>query len=307
MINLYWLTLLEAVARTGNVTSAAKALAISQPAVSKQLRQLERSLKTKLYTRHARGIALTPAGEVAADHARRIVRIADSLPAALADLNSLRTGHLRVGATPAIGTYLLPDLLLRFRAKYPGVALDFTMESPTALARQVADRHLDVALLEGDSPSLADVETTRFLHEPLVPIASDRDPLATRKKIRREHLLSAGLIAWSATPAAGLTLPIPEAVKRAVMANLGVALLPRFTVRHELAEQKLIELHLTPTPESFSCYSVLPAGTAKSKPLIAFLYLLKHAVRGSLPSQPPKLPRTLPSPRAVSAASAAVR
>src|SRR5439155_13086068 len=108
MPNLHHLSVFHAVATEASVSRGAERLAISQPAVSKQLRELERRLRTTLFDRHPKGVRLTAAGESLADYARRIFALADEAERAMADVAGLRRGRLAVGAGPTAGVYLLP-------------------------------------------------------------------------------------------------------------------------------------------------------------------------------------------------------
>src|SRR4051812_47437512 len=114
-LNLNQLALFHAVAEAGGITRASEKVMVSQPAVSKQVKQLERSLGARLLQPNGRGVRLTPAGRMLADYARRIVSLVAEAQTAISDLDSLRRGTLSVGVTPTLGTYLLPDVLVYFR------------------------------------------------------------------------------------------------------------------------------------------------------------------------------------------------
>src|SRR5947209_5485906 len=102
-MNLGHLAIFDAVASTGNVSRAAESLMISQPAVSKQLRILERALATPLFERIPKGMRLTPAGELLATYASRIFALETEAEEAIAALKGLRRGRLIIGASNTIG------------------------------------------------------------------------------------------------------------------------------------------------------------------------------------------------------------
>src|SRR6185295_2939986 len=118
-LNLNHLVVFHAVAEAGTVTTAAERPMVSQPAVSKQVKELERALQARLFDRHAKGVRLTDAGATLADYARRIFALADEAGAAMNDLSALRRGSVAVGASPMLGTYLLPRALVYFRQRFP--------------------------------------------------------------------------------------------------------------------------------------------------------------------------------------------
>src|SRR4051812_4386186 len=101
-MNFGHLAVFDAVAKTLSISRAGEMLMISQPAVSKQLAQLERSLKTVLVDRLPRGVRLTAAGEMLAGYSRRIFSLAEEAEHAIAELAGLARGRLVVAATPTI-------------------------------------------------------------------------------------------------------------------------------------------------------------------------------------------------------------
>src|SRR5437764_193054 len=101
-INFTQLAAFHAVAEAGGVVRGAERLMVSQPAVSKQLRQLERALDVKLFERTARGVKPTEPGQLLAGYASRIFALADEAERAVGDLGSLRRGRLAIGASPMI-------------------------------------------------------------------------------------------------------------------------------------------------------------------------------------------------------------
>src|SRR3954454_469265 len=103
------LAVFHAIAGEGGITRAAEKLGISQPAVSKQLKSLERSLGLRLVERQGRGIQLTAQGTLLSEYARRIFNLVDEAEASMNDLNRLRRGRLGIGAGTTIGVYVLPD------------------------------------------------------------------------------------------------------------------------------------------------------------------------------------------------------
>src|SRR6478609_9941912 len=99
-MNFGHLAVFHAVAEAGSVSRAAERLMVSQPAVSKQLGLLERSLKTVLVDRLPRGVRLTAAGELLAGYARRIFALAEEAERAMGELAGVHRGRLAVAATP---------------------------------------------------------------------------------------------------------------------------------------------------------------------------------------------------------------
>src|SRR5579884_2162586 len=122
-MNLHHLSIFKTVCEEGGISRGAKRLLISQPAVSKQLQQLERAIGTQLIDRAPGGLRLTQAGELLLEYARRIFSVENEAERALSQLRGLRRGRLAVGASMTIGVYLLPELLAAFRRKHPSIEL----------------------------------------------------------------------------------------------------------------------------------------------------------------------------------------
>src|SRR5215216_182035 len=137
-LNFGHLLVFHAVAEAGSVSRAAERLLVSQPAVSKQLGLLERSFRTKLVDRLPRGVRLTAAGELLAGYARRVFALAEEAERAMGELGGVRRGRLVVAATPTIGVYWLPAILVKYRRAYPGVEVRMEVHPSGTIVRLVA-------------------------------------------------------------------------------------------------------------------------------------------------------------------------
>src|SRR4051794_36653494 len=102
-LNLNHLAVFHAVSETGSVTGGAERLMISQPAVSKQLKELERALKTKLFDRLPKGVRPTAAGTVLEGYARRLFAVEAEAERAMLELDGLERGRLVIGASTTVG------------------------------------------------------------------------------------------------------------------------------------------------------------------------------------------------------------
>ena len=300
-INPTHLAAFHAVAEAGSVTLGAERLMVSQPAVSKQVKELERALQTRLFDRWAKGVRLTASGEVLADYARRVFGLLAEAEAAMADASAMRRGSLAVGASPTLGTYLLPRALVYFRRRFPGVSLRLEVENSHVLRGRLLDGSLDLGLTEADV-SWPDLETRVLMQDELVPIAPPRHPLARKRNVTPEMLCREPFVVrdtGSATrslverslAAAGhaitpvLSLGSTEAVKQAVAAGMGVAMVSRLAVAGDVAAGRLVVLKVNGLTVRRPVYDVRPRGRSESKAAAAFRCILKHAVRGTLPER----------------------
>ena len=137
-MNLNHLAVFDAVAQAGSMTLGAERLDISQPAVSKQVRELERALGVALFDRVGRRVRLSQAGEVLADHARRLFALAREAEEAMTDVRAAGRGKLAIGASTTIGTYLLPGVLAEFWRRHPRVELLVQIENTEQVHRRLA-------------------------------------------------------------------------------------------------------------------------------------------------------------------------
>lgn len=174
-----------AVAETRHFTRAAEAVHVSQPSLSQQIRALEKELGAPLFSRARGNIALTDAGEALLPLAVRILADADTARHEVLELAQLRSGRVRLGATPSLCTGLLPVVLRAFHDRHPGIRLLLEEGGSHDLVRELARGALDLALvvlpLPSPSPALTTVE---LFQEDLVAVSAvDADPPPTPLRI----------------------------------------------------------------------------------------------------------------------------
>lgn len=141
------LRILHALATTGSLTAAAASLSLSQPAVSQRIKRVEGRLGVPLIERSGRGIRLTTAGTILADHGRTVVAEIDAALAAIDDLRGERSGTLRLVGFPSASATLVPDLMRRLAAEAPDVALQYREAEPPEATSMLRDGEVDCALI----------------------------------------------------------------------------------------------------------------------------------------------------------------
>ncbi|MFF4363208.1 LysR family transcriptional regulator [Streptomyces sp. NPDC001604] len=237
-----------AVAETRHFTRAADLVHVAQPSLSQQIKALERELGADLFLRARGNITLTDAGEALLPLARRILADADTARHEVQELVQLRSGRVRLGATPSLCTGLLPDVLRAFHDRYPGIRLLIEEGGSHDLVRELARGALDLALvvLPLPSPSPA-LKTVELLREDLVVVSSPESPAPAgpgRRTVRIADLESEPLVMFrhgydlreltvAACRAEGFEPDFAveggemDAVLGFVRAGLGVAVVPR--------------------------------------------------------------------------------
>lgn len=253
-IDLRQLEMFEAIERYGSLTLAAEALNVTQPAISLQMRKLEAQLDLALLERAGRGVTITEAGQEVLHQARRINRVLDDLRENLRHFKGVQKGVLRI-AVVSTANYFIPEYLANFRKQHPGVEIDFRVANRDNILEMLASNESDLAIT-GQPPDDSDLIARPFKENPLVVIAPPDHPLAGRTDIEPEDLVQYPFVVrepGSGTRAAmeraflehGLecrtscVLSSNEAVKHAVQAQLGLAVISRQTTELETETRRL--------------------------------------------------------------------
>lgn len=257
-MTLEQLRIFIAVAERQHVTRAAEALHITQSAASNAIAALEAHYGVPLFHRIGRRIELTEAGAMFLDEARAVLGRASAAELALADYGALKRGTLRVVASQTVASYWLPARLAAFHARYPGIAIELSIDNSEGAARRVLDGVAELGVVEGtiNEPALASwtVGEDRML---LVGASAgqvvDEGWLRAARWIVREQgsgtrsTFEAVLRARGFDPQdmnIAMVMPSNEAVCSAVEAGAGVAVLSEFVVRRALAVGDLHEYAL---------------------------------------------------------------
>lgn len=195
---LQQLRIFKALATEKSFTQAGKILFISQPSVSKQIKTLEDHLGILLLNRNGNKISLTDAGNIFLQYSERILALCEESCRSLNDLKDGERGNLRVGTSHTIGAYLMPRVLTLFAQIYPQINLDIDIDSTRLIAKKVADRIVDIAIVGGDIPSHLknDLGIENFIEDELVLIIPKLHPFAKKKKkkISKEDLYNLNFI-----------------------------------------------------------------------------------------------------------------
>jgi DNA-binding transcriptional LysR family regulator len=174
------LRVLQAVARTGNVTRAAEELGTTQPAVSHALRSLERELDTPLLIRRSDGVTLTAVGRAVSQRAALILNQLEGLHQELAAARGTADGRLRIGVIPSVNARLMPRLLRSFRAAHDSVRLTVLEGSDDEVLDWVKTGAVDVATVTSTDRDLA---TTTLAVDRVLALLPAAHPLAARTAV----------------------------------------------------------------------------------------------------------------------------
>ncbi|GGK48762.1 LysR substrate-binding domain-containing protein [Salinarimonas ramus] len=146
-LTLRQLSYCDALARHGHFGRAAEACAISQPALSMQIKELEQTLGMALFERSGRKVSLTGFGEVFAERAREVLRAVDELEALARTAQDGLAGPLRIGVIPTVAPYLLPRIVGRLAGLYPDLDIRIRESITPTLIRELSEGRLDAAIV----------------------------------------------------------------------------------------------------------------------------------------------------------------
>ena len=288
------LQVFHAVAKHLSFTKAAETLFMTQPAVTSQIKQLEEHLSMRLFDRAQGRISLTPAGRLALEYAERILTLSAELDTRLKEMSGQAAGPLLIGASMTVGEYVLPQLIGKFKARFPAVVPTLFVGNSEAVQDRVAERTLDLGFIEGDS-HLSSLQSEVCCEDELQVVCAPSHPLAkeacalpafltqhsyisreagsgTRAVVDR-YLQQAGVSPESMNVV--VELGSPEALKGLVATGLGFAIMSRVIAAKELQLGQLVQVPLRP-PLIRNFSVVYPKERFRSNLVSAFLQFAKE-------------------------------
>jgi DNA-binding transcriptional LysR family regulator len=257
-LNLHLLRLFVGVVEHGGVGAAARAMNISQPAVSRAIRELETQLGVELLDRSGRRGQLTPGGAEIYAQARAVYAAEHAVEDVVDGLKGLTHGTLRIAASTTIATYVIPKFIAEFALFHPAIELQLSAVHTRVIVDMVHHYAVDVALAEAPVTD-ADITVTPWQRDEMVVIASPNHRLAGEKSIAptvisaerfllREPESGTRLIVLASLTRAGvevrrsMSVDGTEVIKRLVAEGLGIAVVSRVAVASELATGQLVTL-----------------------------------------------------------------
>jgi len=241
-------------ARHRNLSRAADALHVTQPALTARIQALEAELGTALFVRGRHGMELTDPGRAFLPYAERALGALDAGASLLSELRRGGTGELVIGAAPAVSTYVLPALLVRYTERFPNVRLVVRTGHSEEILELAVRREIDIGLVrELRHP---DIESRPLYDDELVLVAGGSHRFGDRTTVGIHELEGARLILFDRTssyydltnaffreagvaPGGVMELDNIDAAKQMVVQGLGVALLPHMSVAAELTDGRL--------------------------------------------------------------------
>lgn len=280
------------VAEEKNFSQAANKLHMTQPAVSRYIKTLEEQLNTKLLDRNNKKVCLTKPGEVVFHHAKEILALYTRMDQLVDEMVNTASGKLSIGSSYTFGEYVLPHIIAKLRERYPKIIPQISIGNTRDVVEQVAERELDVGIIEGDMTH-DKLFMERFADDSMVVVASANHPLTTRSKVDFSELANETWIIREEgsgtrevtdrmfethyfSPEHVMEFGSTQIIKESVEAGLGISFLSSWTIRKELMLGTLRQLEIEDFPVKREFTLVTQAGPYETKAVKVFLDLLRR-------------------------------
>ena len=293
-ITIHQLRILSAIVRYKNFTRAAEKLHISQPAVSMQMKQLEEMLGEPVLEHVNKRLHLTLTGQTIVDAARDILNRLERLENELQELKGEITGQLDIAVVTS-AKHFLPHYLGEFMRQHPKIKPRLTVTNRATVLEAISENRHDLYIM-GQVPAGLDIEATPFLDNIIEVIAAPDHPLSKKKNVSLKMLAEEPFLVreqGSGTRVAvdrlfsksGLSIkPFMElgssgAIKNAVIAGLGIAVLSRHSLEYELKSKAIQILDVENFPLRRRWYAAYPGGKRLSFSARTFLEFLMNSTK----------------------------
>lgn len=289
-INLNHLRIFYYAAKEKNLTKAAEALFVTQPAVTMQIKALEQYLEVALFRKRGKFLELTEEGNVLFKYAQKVFGIVDEMEHVLKGFATLTQGSLIIGTTRSFARHLMPSVLSRYQEKFPGIKISLEVGSSSEIAEGVALFKYDLGII-GRLPLPRRVKAVPFTSEAFCLVVSPDHRFAKRgavscRELRNEpiiirepgsgsrHFVLSFLSAHGVEPSVLVEAGSVEFIKEYVIQGRGISFLYKPEVRWESKMGLLSSLEITEGPLILETVIVVPEDATLSRPSRAFLELV---------------------------------
>jgi DNA-binding transcriptional LysR family regulator len=291
-MNLNQLRVFHAVASLKSFTRASESLFLTQPGISKHIRQLEEFYGIRLFERLGKGVQPTQAGEILFESTGKIFELIDDAGAKMDDLKGLRGGKIKIGASFTAGTYIIPKLLGRFNQLYPDVKLFLDISLSHRIAEKVISNEIDLGFI--GAPYEDNRLITRILCEDrLVIIIPEDHPWSDRESVGFSELADQSFILSGKGSGTRdflerqlenreikikkkMEFGNTEAVKKAVAAGIGISVLSESAIMDEERSGRIKSLNVSDCSLKRAFYFTYHKERYRSHATQALIHLLER-------------------------------
>lgn len=183
------------VALKKSITSAARDLFMSQPAVSLSVKKLEKQLGAKLLYRKPKGIELTPAGNKVANYLKKADELYTEAKNELLNTEQSSGKYIRIGANSIFGDYILPKIIAEYVNKYPGNMFSvYTAGNNKTILKMLESKVIDIGFTVGDTDSNSTITSEKIAEDELILITSPDNPLSKHDYVTKDELLKENFV-----------------------------------------------------------------------------------------------------------------
>ena len=285
-LTLRQLRAIQAIVKHGKIVNAAKALHLTAPAVTIQLRQIEEELGLTLFDRAQDGMRPTAAGLSVLDAAQAIEERLRLLRDEIDAIKGVRSGSLKLGVV-STAKYFAPRLMASFMKEHPDIEMRLIVGNRAETIASLRGHDVDIALM-GRPPKDVPVRATAFGDHPLVIVAPPDHPLARARDISKERIAQEDFLIREPGSGTRISLEIflgevpgrlddlgaemgsNETIKQAVMAGLGIAFISAHTIASEVEAGRLVILDVAGMPIRRQWFGVMRTDRVISPAMAAF-------------------------------------
>jgi DNA-binding transcriptional LysR family regulator len=182
-----------AVCDHGSLTAAAKALFVTQPALSTAINRVEKEYSLKLFERTSRGLSLTEDGAFLYDRAKELVRMAEIMDKDLLDIASGKM-TIRIGVPPMIGSFLFPKVYNLYMKDHPDTSFEIWEEGSLSIRKRIADKSLDLGFAILNDSAHEHYEKERITTTELLYVVNRNNPLSSRQSVTIDDIKDEPLV-----------------------------------------------------------------------------------------------------------------
>lgn len=184
------------VAKHLSFTKAATTLHVSQPSISKAIQNLEAELSVPLFYRSSKKLELTDAGQAVLINAQQVLDAFKNMRSELTDLTKLKKGKIRIGIPPIVGAEFFSKLISQYKEHYPYIEILLTEVGTKSIRQEIEAGNLDIGLVCSANHTNGDLETIRFMKDPLQLIVHMDHPLAHQSFVNMAQLAKESFIIY---------------------------------------------------------------------------------------------------------------
>ena len=289
------LKVFQCVAQNLSFTKAANELFITQPAITKHIKELESEFEVKLFDRIGNKILLTRAGKILLTYADHILSLHNEAKFEISELKGNFEGNLRLGASTTIAQYVIPSALAKFHERFPGIKLSLLNGNTDYIENEILKNEIDLGIVEG-KPANSDIRYSSFLNDELIIFTSSKNsrlpeaikpeqllklPLVLRERgsgtleiirrnLKKHHISYKNLNVL-------MFLGSTEAIKSFVKTGNGVGIVSRFAIEQELSFNIFRLINSSDLKFQRQFYFISPKGPEAAGPAKLFLnFVYKH-------------------------------